>query len=576
MKFNNPLYFLILFLLIADCDKEDKKVTEPPEGCIYLSELETKHDYYLPFALENDNDSIRLTLLNNDTLDFSFGNYSKFQENGFYELVLIYKDSQQPNDTILFTTKTEERENSEWGIRVWIPAPYPAVLLGPEDVEIYYPHRYTDSIKVPFIFYIRESGTMKAIYCQGECIATGDTFNIKQGVGSVNIVSSAISNQVQFMVGGRPVSAPLARISEPDMELQGTINTDIEIPANSLVRIKGNLDILSTGSMIVHEGSVILIDEAIDINVSGPIFFSGTAENPVFVTCSQKNKYWGGFITRVAGGIINAQYTIFCQSGYHDSEGYNWGHSGRQALFYTENSTLTLEHCFMLDHIGQIFYPQFSTLTFDNILVQRAQTGGQINNSDLIIRNSVFTDFPDDSNIFQDKDNDALYLSASDAQIENTTFMFAKDDGLDSGNTQGDEITLTNCRFEACFHEGAALSSGDEVFRSHTFRGCIFTNCGQGLELGFSSPNHSVLAENCMFLNNGIGIRYGDNYNWSNVNGKMLIKNSFSLNNDKDVWNMVRMIWSPKIKNLSFENTLVSKFCPQYPELKYNQTELKL
>ncbi len=47
----------------------------------------------------------------------------------------------------------------------------------------------------------------------------------------------------------------------------------------------------------------------------------------------------------------------------------------------------------------------------------------------------------------------------------------------------------------------------------------------------------------------------------------MLIRNSSSLNNDKDVWNMVRMIWSPKLENLSFENTVVSKFCPQYPEL---------
>jgi hypothetical protein len=47
----------------------------------------------------------------------------------------------------------------------------------------------------------------------------------------------------------------------------------------------------------------------------------------------------------------------------------------------------------------------------------------------------------------------------------------------------------------------------------------------------------------------------------------MTIKNSESLDNDRDVWNMVRMIWSPKIANLSFENTMVSKLCPQYPGL---------
>jgi hypothetical protein len=30
---------------------------------------------------------------------------------------------------------------------------------------------------------------------------------------------------------------------------------------------------------------------------------------------------------------------------------------------------------------------------------------------------------------------------------------------------------------------------------------------------------------------------------------------------------MVRMTWSPNLANLSFENTMVSQFCPQYPGL---------
>jgi hypothetical protein len=511
-----------------------------------------------------------MAILNNDTVDFASGDYLEFTENGFYELILIYNSSNLENDTILFTTTTDERKFSEWGIKAWVPAPYKTVPLGSENVEIYYPHRYTDLIKVPFIFYVRESGAVKGMYCQGKCIASGDAFNIKQGVGSVNIAASAISNKADFVLGGKKFSVPLTKISNVDTELNGTINSAIEISANSLVRISGNLKIASTGSLTVHEGAVILIDEAVDIILSGPLIFDGTSANPVFVTCSRSNKYWGGFITRESGGTIEAQYTIFCQSGYHDSDEYAWGHAGRQALFYTENSTLTLGHCFMLDHIGQIFYPKNATLTLDNILVQRAKTGGQVNNTDLILRNSVFTDFPDDSYVFMDGDNDALYLNASDAEIANTVFMFAKDDGLDSGADGGGEITISDCRFEACFHEGAALSSVDPVIKNHFFNGCVFTNCGQGLELGYSSPNHSVVADNCMFADNGTGIRYGDNYDWSDVDGKMLIKNSSSLNNDKDVWNMVRMTWSPKLENLSFENTLVSKFCPQYPGLEIN------
>ena len=568
MKLQNLLFCLILIILLAGCKKrEDNIVTEPPEGCISLAELETKQDYYLPFAVINDGIGIHSAFLNNKKVNLSNGRFIEFMENGFYELVLIYSDTSRENDTILFTTVTGERENSEWGIRAWVPRPFLPVLIGSEDVELYYPARYDDSISVPFIFYVKGSGIITEIYCEGKCTSSGETFNIKQGVGSVEIPATAIAGTVNFRVGGREFSASPSKVTRTDMELTGTIDSHIEVPPNSVARIIGNLDIGPAGSLTIHEGTMILVNEGIDINVGGPVVFEGTAENPVFITCSRKSRFWGGFITRAATGTIDAQYTIFCRSGYHDSEGYNWGHSGRQALFYTENSTLTLNHCFILDNAGQIFYPQNSVLVLDNILVQRAQTGGQMNYSDLTLTNSVFTDFPDDSSVFRDADNDALYLNATDADIENTIFMFAKDDGLDSGMDEGGNVTLTNCKFEACFHEGAALSSRNMVVKNHTFTGCTFSNCGQGLELGFSSPNHTVIASNCLFLYNGTGIRYGDNYEWSDVNGKILIKNSFSLYNDRDVWNMVRMNWAPKLANMVFENTRVSEVCPQYPGL---------
>jgi hypothetical protein len=48
----------------------------------------------------------------------------------------------------------------------------------------------------------------------------------------------------------------------------------------------------------------------------------------------------------------------------------------------------------------------------------------------------------------------------------------------------------------------------------------------------------------------------------------MSVKNSFSLYNDRDVWNMVRNTWSPKLQDLTFENTRISKPSSQYPELE--------
>lgn len=564
MRMTRTKLSVLIALVLATGCREHADV--PPEGIMRLSLLETMQDYFLPLAIENDIAEYHTVVLNRDTIDFGIGDYIVLTENGFHELMLMTED--QGSDTILFTTTTEERAASEWGVCAWTPQPFTPVYLGWQDIDMIFPARYTGNISVPFIFFIREGGIIKPVYCTGTCQASDDTFKIKRGIGSVSVVASSLAQQVDFKIGGKKATAGPVLISEPVTELEGVITEPLVIPANGVVRLTGSLTVTSTATLTIEEGALIMIDEGADIKAGGPVRISGTADNPVLFTSSGSDVYWGGFITNTAAGTVEAAFTIFCRSGYHDSGEYSYGHAGRQALFYTENSTLTLENCFMIDNIGQIFYPVSSTLTLNNIIVQRAKTGGQMNYSDLTMNNCFFTDFPDDSRLFADNDNDALYLIGTNADIENTVFMYAKDDGLDSGGEDGDAISLTNCRFEACFHEGAALSSGDGVTRRHEFINCVFTNCGQGLELGFSSPNHYVTADGCLFENNGVGIRFGDNYGWSHIDGTMLVRNSRSVNNGKDVWNMVRRNWAPDIDNMIFENTFVSRFCPQYPLLE--------
>ena len=207
MKLYNLLTCFILLLVLPGCkENKDNINTEPPEGCINLSELETKHDYILPFALANDNENIRAAVLDGDTIDFTFGDFLTFSENGFYELTVMYKDTDRENDVFLFTTATEEREDSEWGIRAWVPAAFNTTALGQEEIEIFYPRRFAGQINVPFIFYVRESGKIKAVYCEGKHPASGDSFFIKQGEGSVNLAASAISDKAEFIIGDKKVS----------------------------------------------------------------------------------------------------------------------------------------------------------------------------------------------------------------------------------------------------------------------------------------------------------------------------------------------------------------------------------
>jgi len=151
--------------------------------------------------------------------------------------------------------------------------------------------------------------------------------------------------------------------------------------------------------------------------------------------------------------------------------------------------------------------------------------------------------------------------------------MYATDDGLDSGGGEGGNVNVTNTRFESIFHEGAALSSGWQAVKNHRFRNCFFTDCGQGLELGFSGVDHTVEVDSCTFLENGVGIRYGDNYDWHH-SGLLKVSNSVIRNSSyHDVWNMLREEWAADTSRMEFQNVIVSSWDPMYPGLIVEQGE---
>jgi hypothetical protein len=489
-------------------------------------------------------------------------------EEGFYYLEITSKiDTYMRKDNYKFVILDEERGETEWGLKAWTPKSFTESTIVNEEIEIIYPKKYVTGINMPFILKVIENNEIKSAYYSFSNSVNSSVSNLKRGIGSINLLPDNSTNTVSFYISDRIINAPL-ELEEPNWQtLNETVESNTQINNDSRIYVTKNITISKGVSVQIQAGSIIAISEGVNIINNGTLVVNGTNENPVVFTCMNQGSYWGGIICDEPGSEITINNTIFCHSGYHNTGEYIYGHAKRQALFHMKNSKLNIHYSYIIDNTGQIFYPENSELYIDNILVQRAKTGGQVNYSYISIKNSVFTDFPDDSDNFLDEDNDALYINTSDADIENSDFMYARDDGIDSGADGGGTINVNNCWFEATFHEGMALSSGESVNKSHNITNCTFTNCGQGLELGYSSPNHLVTVDSCNFYLNNIGIRYGDNYAYQ-IEGRLIVKNSYSINNyDKDVWNMVRMIWQPKISNLSFINTKVTIPAKEYPDL---------
>lgn len=527
---------IALQLLLA-CNKGEDLL---PTGIIKISSIINQQNYLAPVVLEKNNESI--VLLNGQEIVFD---HDKFELNdaGFYEMVIDL------TDTILFVLIDSERGEAEWGLKKWVPIA-PAFNESTNTLfEIIHPNFYIEGAASPVI--IKAQNPTENLTENYFGIYSNDKiFYIKNGMGSFNTIQT--SPKLYVNINGKETHVSLSKSATEISILDHDIASHYVCGINSVTHLTKNITITTNGSLTLNEGAILMIDEGINILNYGPIYFNGSGNNPVLVTCTNGNRYFGGFISEGAASKIEATHTFFTRFGHHSEQEYQYGHAKHQALFKSENTFLNFSHCYFLDTPGQVFFPYNCKLSLDHCIVQRAKTGGQINSSTIIINASYFTDFPNDSQNYSDDDNDALYLSASNATINTSVFMYAKDDGIDTGGSEGGTIAIDSCLFEACFHEGLAMSSGNTSEKTHWVKNSTFLNCQQGAELGYSSPNHRVFIENCSFISNYIGLRYGDNYE-NEVNGQIWVSHSNFKNNYRQYWNMVRKNWKSKDHKLIIE-----------------------
>ncbi len=560
---------VLLVLLVISCKHPpaDPDPEEIPESDITLDELEDKTDYPETMVVDcRYFNGVRVESLIVNGTETSDPVTIDLSSAGYYRIEIITDSASDPH-VIRLVIMDPERGDTEWGLPPWTPRGVQFEALGTQEVRLIYPRRVPEGAACPLIVVVEGELTHSPVNLEAAVGPSG--FRIKRGTGSVWIPDVAEAG-TELVIDQRSFPIQPAAFGDPPMLLSGTLNGNTLVPSGTHVHVPDDLTIPSGVVLTFDSGVFVTVAPQVNIVNEGSLVSAGAEGSPITFTCSDPEAYWGGVIGRGSGNLTVASHTIFGRSGFHTGGDYNWGHAHRQALFYSENGSIQLDHCYMIDHIGQVLYTESATVEMSYCLVQRVKTGGQLNTTEVTVDHCVFTDFPDDSDTFRDEDNDGLYLAECVAVIDHSVFMYAKDDGLDSGSSASwGYLTVRDTRFESIFHEGAAMSGGsNSTEKIQRFYNCLFQDCGQGLELGFSSWTHLVYADSCLFLRNGVGIRYGDNYDYPN-NGYMYVSNSESLENlSYDVWNMDREDWVADTSHLELDNVWVTKANPMYPELR--------
>ena len=499
----------------------------------------------------------------------------------YYELY-VYRSERfsgmGQSELVRFIVRAAERGNSESGLPRWSPLP-PINSAGAEfagaKLKIIAPAEYPMGLEIPVVARVEDdSGNSLGINSDISAIGFEDhPLQLLRGVGHVFLPAAAEPNIISYVAEIQSLQTTRQITIEASTAWQ-TVSGDITASAdwgeNARIHINSVsgdlLTIASSATLTIGAGSVIIIDPDIEIAVQGNIVVNGTMERPVVFTARDRAVPWGGFLFE--SNLSRGEFTgaIFTGSGadsrwFDNNPGHGGSHRKNQCLFYLSGGAhVTLTDCYLVDNYGQAGHGENSYLTMTGCLVQKCTTIGQYNGGEVIFEDCALIEFPSAAASYIDGDNDAIYLTNGAHSMTDCLIGWALDDGIDAGGSSRGTLTVNNCWFESCYHEGMALSGPKNIYINDS----VFLNCGQGIECGYDAPD--VNAVNCLCTSNMVGARFGDNYDWNYDNGFLTVTDSLLLFNNRDVWGRAWDNWTVHLDQMDIRSNYLSAANTNYPD----------
>ena len=461
--------------------------------------------------------------------------------------------------SLQFIIRSSPRGSTETGLPAWTPHPIvedaSSAFTG-ANLDLITPSAWPKDLALPVVAKL-SNPTGEVVRLNGRVSlggSSGRQFWLRRGWGSRLLpgLTSASVVELAPTVQGRSTAAPVTIEDVTSWTaVTGTLSGSQSWSANSRIHVTGTLTIAPDATLSIGAGSVIKLDPGVEIIANGTLDIQGNTSAPVTFTPRSISEPWGGIELNAATSRVQATGTIFTGAGadptwFSTHSGYA-SHRSEQALFLVAaaGAELHTSDVWMIDLHGQAMNSRAGTvIDLQRTLIQRCITGGELNGSTVTVDRSAVIEIPADTPDFVDGDNDGLYFTNGTQTVTRSVIGWTKDDGIDSGGDGGVSTvtTLADNWYESTFHEGHSLSGQ----RSVSYTGCVFTDCGQGVECGYSASagGPQTLIEDCAFVGNLNGARFGDNYAWT-YNGSLEVRDSILTGNHyHDVWGYDWTSWA--------------------------------
>jgi hypothetical protein len=352
---------------------------------------------------------------------------------------------------------------------------------------------------------------------------------LKKGIGSTLLTPRDVGT-LSLAVGGRARDTRLVRVVEPDTVIR--VSGLVAIArwgAGVLWLVEDDVIVPAGGTLEVAAGARLAVAPEANLIVRGTLRINGTEENPVLIRPIDKRAPWGGIV--VEGGVARIEGAFITGGGGDASRSF--GHSDSQATVFGEAADVIVSHAWLMDNAGKGFGARGGRFEVNRTLVTRCDMGGEFAYATVSISDSHILDIPNGDGTYVDDDNDGLYFWAVNPEsdlpsiVRNTYLVTGKDDGIDHNDAR---LMILDSWLEGFLHEGIAASSGHSVHIQNT----VIRGNGQGVEAGYGNPGVSI--DHSVIVENGVGVRFGDEYSTPS-SGTMLISNSVLSGNDTAVLN---------------------------------------
>ncbi|MBN2508582.1 MAG: hypothetical protein JXQ71_18040 [Verrucomicrobia bacterium] len=484
-----------------------------------------------------------------------------------------------------FVIRSSNRGEPETGLMEWLPYPLVPSTAGEgagATLHVVAPQAYPEDLPIPVVAWV-DDGQGHARRVNGMAAVSAhasQTFPILRGHGSTVLPGTSDNDPVEMQVRLHSMRTNKLIMTDaaPSWEAKGGVLSGAHVwSANSRIHITGHVGVPAGSSLTIEAGTVVKLNRFMTMTNRGTITIRGTTEQPVVFTATgpvapDDNTYaWGGFIIRGSSARFTANGAVFNGGGGGVNFGNELGpsHKSHQAVFIlSDQAQVALTNCYILNTAGQMGNAENANITMDHCLAQKAVTGGEYAGGTHLFNHSAVIEFPEHNGqvnpTIAEYDYDALYFTVGTHIIANSLVGFCKDDALDSGSGGSGTMWVSNSWVEGALHEALAWSGEGRV--THTYN-TVAMNSGQGIECGWSTGANSPLVDagNLLSLNNSVGARYGDNYDWT-YNGRLTVTNSFILNNHRDIWGRVwDSSWSYRTAAMNLHDNFVTTENTNHP-----------